>query len=515
VRASLGSELLDSRPAIVEAFQALRKKAHPNLYVAISAECRKKKSFVVHSKATTVQEDSTAGVVFRVYDGQSLFEVARPGFHRDTLMSAVDEVIAKQKTLGAIPSSALTLPTWDERTKDLHPEILTQIPSHAVPGKDWLHFGIPVQTDFSDDTEIMTWLKALYDGVTKRPLFEQLKVDFCQATLRSETHDLLFIDESVRLSQALPRKLLRVIASKGEESGREDRGGLGGKEVLGNLGDFGQRCLENLQAVLKADKLSPGRYKLLMGPAITGVFAHEAFGHSQEGDTWVRGRSKAKELFETNTKVGNANATIVNNPALYKNGLDPHVAWGSYYFDEEGWFAREQTLVDKGYLCSPMTSFLSQARLKSVRSANGKREDWRRAVYTRQTNTYFTPGDRTLAELLKLTGDGFLAEECAGGMEDPKGMGIQVGVQYLKEIKNGQLTGRTFKGPSGGSVQMTGAVEEYLSAIEAKGHVDITGRDTDLREPWNDVGGCAKYHKEFVYAGCGGPYMLVKDVLLG
>jgi hypothetical protein len=50
----------------------------------------------------------------------------------------------------------------------------------------------------------------------------------------------------------------------------------------------------------------------------------------------------------------------------------------------------------------------------------------------------------------------FFGTEVAGGMEDPKGMGIQVEAQYLKEIKNGRLTGRIFRGPAGVDIQPTG-----------------------------------------------------------
>ena len=100
-----------------------------------------------------------------------------------------------------------------------------------------------------------------------------------------------------------------------------------------------EECVERLGHLEKAERLDPGRYLVLMGPVITGVFAHEAFGHTQEGDTWARGRSKAKELYENKSIVGNEHATILNNPAIYENGDDGFAAWGSYYFDEEGWFA--------------------------------------------------------------------------------------------------------------------------------------------------------------------------------
>jgi len=101
-------------------------------------------------------------------------------------------------------------------------------------------------------------------------------------------------------------------------------------------------------------------------------------------------------------------------------------------------------------------------------------------------------------------------------MEDPKGMGIQVGISYLEEVKAGKLTGRVFKGPAGGDIQMTGYTPDVLNSIEGKSKVEADKDSPDqARFPFNDAGGCGKYHKEFVFAGCGGPYLLLNQVILG
>ena len=205
----------------------------------------------------------------------------------------------------------------------------------------------------------------------------------------------------------------------------------------------------------------------------------------------------------------------INNPAVYANGEEPFAACGSYYFDEEGWLASKHSLVEEGWLQHPMTNLTSALRLNVPRTANGKRESWMNAIYSRQTNTYFTPGKATFQEMLAKVDYGFLASTCRGGMEDPKGMGIQVGIGFLEEIKDGKLTGRTFKGPNGGAVQMTGYVPDYLNAILEKTKIEAFEPGTDSAvEPRNIVGGCGKYHKESVVAGCGGTYMLVDNVLL-
>ena len=282
-----------------------------------------------------------------------------------------------------------------------------------------------------------------------------------------------------------------------------------------------EQMLTDLAGLKNAQRLEPGRYKLLMGPALTGVLAHEAFGHSQEGDTCARGRSKAWEIHlehkdGVGEKVGNEFATILNNPAIFKNGDKPWAAWGSYFFDEEGWLASEQVLLDRGTLKAPMTNLTAALRLGVPRTANGKRESWAHGVYTRQTNTYFSAGQSTLSELISKIDYGFLATDAAGGMEDPKGMGIQVGLAFLKEIKDGKFTGRVFKGPAGGDVQLTGYVPEVLGSIIGKSKIEAEAEGADNAEhPFNDVDGCGKYHKEFVEAGCGGPYLLLDNAILG
>ena len=101
-------------------------------------------------------------------------------------------------------------------------------------------------------------------------------------------------------------------------------------------------------------------------------------------------------------------------------------------------------------------------------------------------------------------------------MEDFKGMGIQVGIQYLQEVKNGKLTGKFFKGPAGGDIQLTGYVPDVLNSILAKSKIEYTKKEKDqATHPFNDCGGCGKYHKELVFAGCGGPFMLLDNVILG
>ena len=110
---------------------------------------------------------------------------------------------------------------------------------------------------------------------------------------------------------------------------------------------------------------------------------------------------------------------------------------------------------------------------------------------------------------------GFIAEFAHGGMEDPKGMGLTAGTKFLEEIKDGKLTGRIFLGPKGGHIELSDPVPVLLEGIIAKSKV-LDDIDPDNQpEPFNKFGGCGKYHKEAVEAGCGGTWILWKGINCG
>ncbi len=424
-----------------------------------------------------------------------------------------------------VPEGAVLRPyhplSWKDRLKaNLESEILSQIPN-AAGAQTEVHFGIKFKDDPKkwDAARRIQKLKDFVERCKKLAPTVGLKSEeltYVMARSSFWEEESIFIDRETNMSQTLYRNSATLVTMSGADRTHVNLGGLGGMEAAEIPDEKVEALLQDLKALKTAERLTPGKYRVIFGPVVSGVLAHEAFGHAQEADTCARGRSKAWELHKTGDKVGNQLATILNNPAVFENGDGNYAAWGSYYFDEEGWLAQEQVLLDQGQLLAPMTNLTSALRLGVPRTANGKRESWANGVYTRQTNTYFSAGDKTLDQLMSALGDGFVAVHPAGGMEDPKGMGIQVGLAYLEEVKNGKKTGRVFKGPAGGDIQMTGYTPDVLNSIVAKSKIEATRSDPDrARFPFNDAGGCGKYHKEFVQAGCGGPYMLMDQVILG
>ncbi len=520
-RAPLSTESHELRPILKSLLPILQ--ARPDWYVSVAFEKKMSRNYSANLQQTQIQLTPQQGVILRIYDGFTLHEQATDQLDTQTLEATAQAFASRISRLPTPPTRRIPYrgASWEERLKaSLDEEILCQIPPN-VSAEVPVHFGIRFERDpLSVSGEAI--LKELQDLVQRcvslapQVGLTQGELNYIICRRQISVEESLFIDRDVDLSQTLYRQSLTLVTvSKGERAFLRE-GGLGGLEaaVLEEGALLG--VLRTLTEILRAEPLVPGRYRLLMSPTIAGVLAHEAFGHAQEGDTCARGRSKAWDLHHSNEKVGNSLATILNNPAIYEVGRHSYGAWGSFFFDDEGWLAQKQVILQEGRLLAPMANLTSALRLGVPRTANGRRESWSHGIYTRQTNTYFSPGKSTLQELMNEVKDGFLATHPAGGMEDPKGMGIQVGIQFLKEIKDGKLTGRTLKGPAGGDIQLTGYTPDVLRSILGKSKIEEEHDGPDVaKHPLNDVGGCGKYHKEFVYAGCGGTYLLVDSVLLG
>lgn len=499
-------------------------EAHADWYASIYFERKTSRMCMANLRQTNVSENVSLGAVLRIYDGYTLFEQATDDLSPESLGRTAREFAARVAATRPQPGAKLRKyrpATWSERlATPLESEITSQIPA-GVKASTPVHFGVRVEKD-PREASIEARLKGLKDLVGRclelAPqeglALEDLTYVMARQSISEE--ESIFIDRETDMSQTIYRLALTALTMSGADRTVSRIGGLGGLEAIEFSDTEVRTLLKDLKALKGALRLAPGKYRVLFSPVLSGVLAHEAFGHSQEADTCVRGRSKAWDLHLSKEVVGNEHATILNNPAIFQNGADDYAAWGSYFFDEEGWLAQEQVLLDRGQLRAPMTNLTSAIRLGVPRTANGKRESWANGVYTRQTNTYFSAGDQTYDQLLAQIDDGFVATHAAGGMEDPKGMGIQVGIQFLQEVKQGKLTGRVFKGPAGGDIQMTGYTPDVLGSIVGKSKIEAhTSSPDQARFPVNDAGGCGKYHKELVFAGCGGPYLLLDQVILG
>ena len=262
--------------------------------------------------------------------------------------------------------------------------------------------------------------------------------------------------------------------------------GLCGPELFDQLEARLDKAAAGAVELLSAERIEPGEYEIITAPEVTGLIAHEAFGHGVEMDMFVKNRALGKDYI--GQRVGSELCSM-HEGALCAEDVT------SYAFDDEGTLAGDVTEIDRGILKTGICDALAALRLGVEPTGNGKRQNYAHKVYTRMTNTMFDSGDSTLEEMIAATKRGFLLEGMESGMEDPKHWGIQCIIKKGREIVDGKLTGKVVA-----PIILTGYVPDLLGGICMRsGDREVFGS-----------GGCGKGHKEWVKVADGGPYLKTK-----
>ncbi len=260
---------------------------------------------------------------------------------------------------------------------------------------------------------------------------------------------------------------------------------LSGAELLDDMMANVEKACDNVAEILKAEPIVAGTYDIICSPEVTGLIAHEAFGHGVEMDMFVKNRAKAREY------IGKPVASAITE---MHDGANAASQVSSYLFDDEGTLAGDTCIIKDGILQTGMCDILSALSLGIKPTGNGKRESFERKAYTRMTNTFFSYGNATLDEMIASIKKGYLLEGYFSGMEDPKNWGIQCAVEKGREIIDGKLTGKIV-----GPIFLTGYVPTLLSSIS------MISKEKDF----SLCGGgyCGKGYKEFVRVSMGGSYI--------
>ncbi|SEL19704.1 TldD protein [Butyrivibrio sp. ob235] len=278
------------------------------------------------------------------------------------------------------------------------------------------------------------------------------------------------------------------ILAIGAKNGRNTMSieGVSGRSGAGILDDLEEKievAVNSVGDMLDADPVVPGEYEIITSPEVTGLIAHEAFGHGVEMDMFVKGRALGAEYIDK--RVGSDLVSM-------HEGANCVVDVASYAFDDEGTLAGDVTEIDHGILKTGVCDALAALRLGTKPTGNGKRENFEHKVYTRMTNTMFDSGSDSKEDMIASVKKGYYLEGMFSGMEDPKHWGIQCIVARGREIIDGKFTGKVVA-----PVVMTGYVPDLLGSISMV--------STD-RESFGN-GGCGKGHKEWVKVSDGGPYL--------
>ena len=407
--------------------------------------------------------DPRRGVVFSAFTGSHFIEASTHSLEPKELARTVRALTSRAKDLG-IHYNGILIDPGEKRREDfrvpceIHPETVSLQDKLTLGRKmrDFLHGCDPqvVQAVFQ------------YAYLRKKELFVNRHRVLYQHIPRVQAVAFVVMKENGRSAQ--------LHAGQAKQGGYE-RAALTEDKLRQMVTDCGR--------ILSAERLSPGIYDCIFSPEFAGIFAHEAFGHGTETDMFLKRRARGEQYL--GKQVASKLVDLYDSPVLKGEAA-------SFFFDHEGAISKETKIIEKGILKSGITDLNSATRLKISRTANGRRESFRRKAYARMTNTTFGPGDHTLEEMLASISFGYLLSYPSNGMEDPKGWGIQLEGYMAEEIREGRLTGKVYS-----PVIVTGYVPDLLMSISMMGkEVEITG-----------LGMCGKGHKEWVKVTDGGPFL--------
>ena len=256
--------------------------------------------------------------------------------------------------------------------------------------------------------------------------------------------------------------------------------------VMAELPRLKEALIKKGNILSHAKPIEPGVYDVITDPSITGLIAHEAFGHGVEMDQFVKDRALAKEF------VGKYVASPICN---MRDGAASALSAASYFFDDDGVLAGDTQIIKDGILVTGISDLASATQLGTAPTGNGRRESIRRKAYARMTNTFFEPGKDKLEDMIASIDHGYMLFETNNGMEDPKNWAIQCVAEYGIEIIDGKLT------------------ENYVSPVVMSGYVpDLLGSISMVSDDFKVIGSgsCGKGYKEWVRVSDGGSALKVK-----
>ena len=258
------------------------------------------------------------------------------------------------------------------------------------------------------------------------------------------------------------------------------------KEVLNDLPKKMDKLIDKAEHLTLAKMITPGEYDVITDASITGLIAHEAFGHGVEMDQFVKNRALAKEY---------VNKYVASPITNMKDGASSCLSTASYFFDDDGVLAHDTKIIENGILVNGLSDLTSARELNVAPTGNARRQNFSHKAYTRMTNTFFEKGNDKLEDMIKSIKHGYFLFETNNGMEDPKNWAIQCTAEYGIEIVDGKLTSN-YVSP----VVMSGYVPDLLKSISMiSDSFHIEG-----------AGSCGKGYKEWVRVSTGGPNLKVR-----
>jgi len=427
----------------------------------------------VHATAIRADRRSSAvqdgagecGFVVKMHDGRAFYEYSLDDISGDKAALA-EKIISAVKAGAALEGRMISAAAVADE-----PMV-----------KDFLR-----ESDFDQYTDEQ--LLGICQELSKELIAKDEKVLNAMVAIQPYVVSKLFVTKNRQLSQHYSWANGFLMVVYGGEKMVQARHGEGSDKLADIIADLKantDKVIDLAKHLAKATAIEPGVYDVITDSSISGLIAHEAFGHGVEMDQFVKDRALAKNC------MGEYVASPITN--MHDGAAATHSV-ASYFFDDDGVLAHDTQIIKDGILVAGLSDLASATQLGTEPTGNGRRDSYKRKAYSRMTNTFFEPGKDKLEDMIASIKHGYMLFETNNGMEDPKNWQIQCTAEYGVEIVDGKLTDH-YVSP----VVMSGSVPELLKSISmVSDQFKVIG-----------AGMCGKGYKEWVRVSDGGPNLKVK-----
>lgn len=264
----------------------------------------------------------------------------------------------------------------------------------------------------------------------------------------------------------------------------------GGLENLRHREDLIREMTEDLSMRTNSSGPTPGDVPAVLGPELTGMLVHEAFGHLAESD--ILGQCPAlAALVSPGRRVGSECLTITDDPTHF-------TLPGSCSWDDEGTRGTRTSLVRGGVVNSRLHTLSTASDAGVPPAGNARAWGTGSTPMARMRCTLLEPGEGDRDNLLTSMENGVYLKGCLGGATDMERFSLIAESGWT--VRRGKIDRPM------GPVVITGNVFDVLKAIERVG-VDI--------QLFGNMGGCGRAGESAIPVSYGGPHIFVASIRIG
>ena len=268
-------------------------------------------------------------------------------------------------------------------------------------------------------------------------------------------------------------------------------GNVGGYELMrkDESTSIGNLAAAQALRLLDSKPAPAGKFTCILDQKMTGLMAHEAFGHACEADAILAGASVLEDRM--GKRVADESINLYDDPTIKST-------FGYFSTDWEGVKARRHTLIEDGVLKGLMHNLETGSRMGTESNGSARAQSYNSPPIIRMSNTYIGPGTWKKEELFDEVKKGLLLQGSQYGYVEPAKGQFMFKCDEAFEIRNGEV------GQRHRDVSLSGVILEVLNKVKA------IAADFILTDP----GYCGKGGQN-ARTTEGGPHMCITDVVVG